>query len=116
MQIGRLRKRVQILEAQAVMGAFGGETIEYVPVTTVWGGFAPLEMGSGEREHSSQQVGVSQVRVTLRYPGRSPNSLLNSKHRLLMNGRYFEIVDIYNIDERNRELTVSCREVSLPDA
>jgi head-tail adaptor len=108
MRVGRLRKRVAVQANTPAVGQFGGETAVWAIVANVWGAFAPQSHGSGEQDRAQQQVDVSRTLVTLRYP--LPVTLTTA-NRLVMNGRTFAIDNIMNIDERNRELTVACKEV-----
>ena len=104
-----MRKRVQIQAPTPVTSDFGGETEAWTTIATVWGAFAPQSPGSGESERAEQQVNVSRTVVTLRWASSVP---LTTKYRLIMNGRTFGVDNIVNVDERNRELTVVCKEVT----
>lgn len=103
MKIGKLRHRVtieQVTEAQDTDGS----------VIETWSAFAigqaSIEPISG-REYFAAQSTQADVthRVSLRYlPGITP------KMRVTFGSRVFDILSVINVDERNRELQLMCRE------
>lgn len=107
MQAGRLRHRVTIQNAVEARNAYGEAIKTWSTVATVYASVEPIR---GREMFDAEQV-QSEVthRVRLRYrPG------LTSQMRLLFNGRMFEIQTVINVNERNREVQLMCKET--PDA
>jgi SPP1 family predicted phage head-tail adaptor len=61
--------------------------------------------GGSERSGAGAMIAQATHTVNLRYyPG------IMAKMRVHFQGRFFDILNVNNIDERNRELELSCRE------
>ncbi|HXH37555.1 MAG TPA: phage head closure protein [Thermoanaerobaculia bacterium] len=103
--IGNLRHRV-IIEALDLVNqnSRGEPTQSATTVATVWAEIKPL-IG---RELFTAQQRAAQVThgVRMRYPG----TPVTPEMRLNFNGRYFDILSVLNIDERNRELQILAKE------
>lgn len=103
MKIGKLRNRItieQVVETQDLDGS----------VLESWSFFvnaqASIEPISG-REYFAAQSTQAEVthRITMRYlAGITP------KMRIVYGTRIFEILSVINVQERNRELQLMCRE------
>lgn len=107
MQAGRLRHRVIIQSAVEARNAYGEAIKTWSTVATVYASVEPIR---GREMFDAEQV-QSEVthRVRLRYrPG------LTSQMRLLFNARTFEVQTVINVNERNREVQLMCKET--PDA
>jgi len=100
---GRLRHRVEIQNPTATPDAQGGQTLAYATVERAWAAIEPV--GARDRWATAQmQVWVTH-NVTLRY---TPTVTMAS--RLLHGARVLNIVQLTNVDERNRELRLLCAE------
>jgi SPP1 family predicted phage head-tail adaptor len=106
MQIGKLRHKIEI-QAKADPGAPDayGEVVEgWTTMLTVWGAINPA---SGKELYVAEQAQaeVSHV-VTLRYC-----DCLTPRHRLKFGSRIFNVNFVRNMDERNTQQEVYCKEV-----
>ena len=105
MQAGKLRHRVIIQYMTETPDAYGEPIRSWATLTTVWASIAPV--GGREAARADMVSADSTHTVTMRYyPGLSPT------HRFLWGTRVFEIVNIRNTAEVNRELICECREAA----
>ena len=107
MRAGELRHRVTI-QRQLVPGKddLNADIIEWADIATVWAAVEPL---TGREYFAAQQVNAEiTVRVRIRYLAG-----VNSSMRVKFGARYFYIeAPPININERNRELVLMCKEAS----
>ena len=103
MRAGRLRHRLTIKNPEASRSASGQSTLSYEHAETVWGGVEPLSVK--ERVAGEQRGAMATHRIVLRY-----TALLTHRSQILFGDREFEVAEILNRDERNRELNVLCTE------
>jgi SPP1 family predicted phage head-tail adaptor len=73
------------------------------PGETVWGGVEPLSVK--ERMAGDQTAAKGTHRLVMRY-----TSELTQSSQIGFGSRTFEVAEILNRDERNRELSVLCTE------
>ena len=100
---GRLRHRVQIQEASETRDAYGGVTTTWTTVGTVYAAIVPMhQVGQGRERLEADRI-QSEVthRITTRFRGD-----VTPKHRILFEGRVFELERVANVDERDRELSI----------
>ena len=105
MQIGKHRHKIEI-QAKAEPGTANayGETIEeWLTVLKVWASINPAN-GKQLYVAEQQQAEVSHV-VSMRYC-----DCLTPRHRLKFGDRIFTVNFVRNVDERNIELEVYCKE------
>ena len=103
---GDLRHRVTIQRLETTKDSLGGAVETWVDFKTCWAKVQPVS-GREYWEAKKANAEVS-IRVTMRYtPGILPNM------RLFHAGRFLEIVVVRNIDERNRETVLLCKELAL---
>lgn len=104
MKIGELRHRL-LFQTITETKDSGGGTIE-TPVTlaTVWGSVAPMT----GRELTNAQMRNSEIthKIIIRYL-----STVNAKGQVTFGTRVFQIFEVLNIDERNREMHIGAKEV-----
>ncbi len=102
MKAGNLIHRVT-LQRETVTNTNGEESSSWTDIGTYWAFVKPI---SGGETISFQQVRADrQSQVTMRYVGE-----INAGDRLLFKSRTLEIVAPINVDEKNVELTVLCKE------
>ena len=103
MRAGELRHRVTIQQKSVTRNTFGEEVVTWQDVATVWAAIEPLR---GREFFESQQVNAEvTTRIRIRYrPGITPTM------RVVFGNRVFDIQAVINVDERNRELHLMCRE------
>ena len=103
MRAGRLRHRLQLYSKEYTQNSYGEAITTITLQGTVWGAIEPL---SGKEYFAQQQVQAeAEVRIVLRfYSGIDESWVI--KH----DGKYYDIVDVLNHEERDRMLTVMCRQ------
>lgn len=106
MQAGKLRHRVTLQEQAAGSPQqlpTGEPDVAWVNVATVWAEVRPL--GVRERFLSAQTQPEQTHLVRIRY-----RAGVNAAMRVLFGTRKFDILGVINVDERNAELRLQCRE------
>lgn len=104
MRAGQLRHRVTIQQRTDADDGAGGLTITWTPLTVLWASVAPQ---TGRETIAARQVTPAMTHlVRLRY-----YAGLTTKHRVVLDGRALDILAIQNVEERNRELVLSCQEL-----
>lgn len=107
MQAGRLRHRIQIKTPVEARNSYGERIVTWSTLATVWASVEPLR-GREFLDAEQVQAEISH-RVRMRYyPGILPN------YRVVFGGRVLEIQAVINVNERNREMQLMCKE--MPDA
>ena len=103
MKIGTLRHRIKIQAYNASRDSFGSEVPEWVDVTTVWASMTPV---SGKEYMASSQMRAEvTTKIGIRYQqGVTP------KMRVVCGTRIFDIISVLNLEERNIELQLLCKE------
>jgi SPP1 family predicted phage head-tail adaptor len=102
-KIGKLRHRITVEETTETQEADGSVIENWSAFATAQGSIEPI---SG-REYFAAQTTQAEVthRISLRYlTGVTP------KMRVKYGSRIFDILSVINVDERNRELQLMCRE------
>lgn len=105
MNIGALRHRLTFKSTNTTADSFG-EVSESptTTVATVWGSINPL---SGRELLQAQQVQAEVThRVRIRY-----RSGLDPSMQIVFGTRTFDIVSIINLEERDREIEILCKEL-----
>jgi SPP1 family predicted phage head-tail adaptor len=103
MRAGRLRHRLTLQSKTTTQNAYGEAVVSWVNQGTVWGAIEPL---SGRELYAQQQIQPeTKVRVVMRY-----HSTIDESWRIVSGGKYYDIDTIINADERNRMLTIMCRQ------
>jgi len=104
MRAGKLRHRIEIQKVTESTDSVSGEvTREWTTIETVWGSIRPMR--GTERFEASQVSPQATHKVNLRYDSR-----ITSAHRLRFNSRIFGIEFPLNVNERNIELELLCKE------
>ena len=103
--IGEKPHRVAIQRATEAQGATGEITKTWATLATVWAAVEPL---SGREFFQAQQVQAEvSHKVTMRhYTGVT----ISPKDRLTFGSRTFRIEAVLNLEERNIETVILCRE------
>lgn len=104
MQAGRLDQRITIKQKVATQDTFGGETVTWSDVCTVWAQVQPI---TGREYLQGKQLQEEQtVRIRIRHrTGIAPAM------RAHLGSRVFDILDVQNIDTANKETALMCREL-----
>jgi len=103
MRIGTLRHKVEIQALTVTEDAIGNQVEEWTKVADVWAAVEPLQ---GDEKLAAAYIQAETThKVTIRYlAGITP------ANRLLFDGRTLEIESVRNLEERNRELVLMCKE------
>ena len=104
MRIGSQRNKIIIESAALSKDNFGAITRTYSTFATWWASISPIT----GREYVSD--GKVNSEVTTRMRGRWISGILPAM-RAKFGTRIFSIVAVINIDERNREIELLCKEV-----
>lgn len=103
MRAGELRHRIILQEPVHTRNTFNEMVTTYSDVATVW---ASIEWGSGRRYEAASQLN-SEVQGIIRIRYRSD---VRPEWRLQYGSRYFQILSMANIRERDEELHLNCKE------
>jgi len=105
MNSGDLRHRVELQQRVKSRNAVGEETYTWFTYATVWAAVEPL---TGRELYEAQQISAEvTVRVRVRYL-----KSMSTEHRVLFDSRGFNVNFVQNLEERNRELVLLCKEAA----
>lgn len=103
MRAGRLRHRLVLQSRQDTRDAYGASIPGWLTETTVWGSIEPL---SGREWLAQQQIQSEvAVRIVIRY-----NGSIDTSWRVKNDGLYYDIENVINENNRDRMLTLMCRQ------
>jgi SPP1 family predicted phage head-tail adaptor len=105
MQAGLLRHPITFQRATPGEDAAHAPTNTWVTYLNTFAAVSPT--GTNESQADGGVVGVQSLVLRARY---DPDEPIYVRDRALFNGRVLEIEQVTNIDERNRELVIVCRE------
>lgn len=105
MNAGTLRHRVTIQRKTVTRDSYGGETVTWTDVATVWAMVKPI--GGREYYGAGQTLAESTYTVTMRY-----RADVIPAWRLEYGTRVFDVQAVVP-DEKNSMLTIGCREVTV---
>lgn len=104
MDIGKLNRRVEILQFFKDRDEFGGEVGEWKSVAKVWAAILPV---SGTEQMFAQQVTAeSVVKITIRYL-----PWLNVMHRIKYGNKLYEIVGSLDNETAHKATIINCKEM-----
>lgn len=108
MDAGNLRKRITFQQRTTTVDSYGQQTTTWTDLITVWASIEALSA----RELLAAQAVQSEVshKITVRYRAEFANPVAVAAMRITYNGRLFNIQGATNIDERNREIDLTCAE------
>ena len=100
-----MRHRITIQQQTVTRDSYGGETVTWSTFAVVYAAVEPIK---GQEFFESAKVNAeTSHRIRIRhYPGIAP------KMQVSWDSRIFRIEAVLNIDERDRELHLICREVA----
>lgn len=103
MEIGKLNRRVEILQFHKDRDEFGGEVGEWKAVKKVWASINPV---SGSEFLQAQQVSAETVtRITMRYL-----PWLTVLHRIRYGEKLYEIIGEIDADTAHTTTIINCKE------
>lgn len=104
MRAGRLRHRVTIQSKTVTQNSYGEEVITWTDVDTVWASIEPLR---GREFEELRRAGADlTTRIVMRY-----QAGIVPEMRATEGGHTYDILSVVNVEERDRELHLMCREV-----
>ena len=104
MDIGRLNRRIEILEFHKHRDAFGGEIGEWKTVAKAWATIVPV---SGSEQMFAQQVTADKVvRITIRFC-----DWLTVLHRIRYGNKLYEIVGELDNETAHTATIISAKEL-----
>ncbi len=104
MDIGKLNRRVEILQFFKDRDEYGGEVGEWKSVEKVWAAIAPV---SGTEQIFAQQVTAETVvKITIRYL-----PWINVMHRIRYGEKLFEIIGAMDADTAHTKTILNCKEM-----
>ncbi len=107
MRIGEKRHKISIQSPATTPDAAGQETVTYTEVEAPFAYIGPLR---GRERFTAQQVRSDlAARVVVRYS--SNYSSIGPDWRIVYGSRTFDVLEVINRDERDRELEILVREV-----
>lgn len=99
-----LRHRVEIQKLVIYEDEIGEQITEWETIAEVWASISPLR---GKEYWAAAQVQSETTHeVIMRYPGVE----ITPAHQLVFKGRTLNIQSVINVEERNRELQLLCKE------
>lgn len=104
MRAGELRHRLELQTSADSQDAGGGLIEVWTTEATVWGSVSPLR---GAEKVNAQLINSEITHsIKIRYrPG------VNAQGRILFGSRAFQLFEVLNLDERNREIQIGAMEV-----
>lgn len=103
MRAGDLRRRISIQRRNTTQDTFGQAIPTWMDVVVCWAGIEPL---AGRELVTAQAVNAEIThQVVIRY-----RTGITPAMRVLYGTRFFNILSILNVDERNRQLTLGASE------
>lgn len=104
MDIGRLNRRIDILEFKKERDEYGGEVGQWIKVRTIWAHIAPV---SGTEYFKAQQVDAQNITtITIRY--RTDITVLN---RVKYLDKTYEIIGVSDIHSDHKTIVLNCKEI-----
>lgn len=106
MEAGKLRHRVTIQKRSRAQDPSGEESDVFTAIAEVWASVEPL---TGREQFTAQQI-LSEVthRIRMRY---IPGITVSARDRIVYGTRLFDIQFPANLEERNKELEITAKEV-----
>jgi SPP1 family predicted phage head-tail adaptor len=104
MRTGVLRHYIEIQAPEVVIDDLGYQEVVWTAAAHAWANIEPLK-GDEYFAAASTQAQVSH-KVTMRPPGIE----VTSANRIVFGSRTLEIESVLNLEERNRELQLMCKE------
>jgi len=102
---GRLRHRVTLQSKSVTRDAYGGETVTWVDIATVWAECLPL---SG-REYLAARAEVAETLIKIRIRWRAD---VSTTCRAVWEGRNYDIEAALDSGGRHEELMLMCKAVA----
>ena len=103
MRAGKLRRSITIQQPTNATDAIGGLTQSW---STFASAYAEISPNNGREAIQAQQINAQQpIQIRMRYV-----SGVLPKMRVLYGSRIFEIISVANLNEKDREIELTCLE------
>lgn len=106
MRAGELRHRIAFQSKTRSKGTRGGPSESWATIITLWGAIMPLK--GDEIINADMRNSEITHKIKIRY-----TSSVDAKGRALFGSRIFQLYEVLNIDERNREMQIGAKEILL---
>jgi SPP1 family predicted phage head-tail adaptor len=106
MRSGALNKQIVIETLGTTQSTASGEILKSWSTTTetVWADFERID--GGEQYMGEERQLVENARFRVRY-----SSTITQTNRISYNSKYWEIMDVENVGDRNKELIITARSI-----
>ncbi len=104
MRTGALRHKIEIQAFIITEDELGNQTEEWAKVAEAWAAVEPV---SGKEYWAAA---AAQAEATIKVTMRAPGVEVGPSNRIIFDGRTLEVESVINVEERNRELVLMCRE------
>ena len=108
LRAGQLTRRLKIQSRSATQDTFGGPSLVWTDVATVWAEIQPLT--GRELEGAQRMASEVSHQITVRYQAIFADPKVVAGYRAIYKGRVFNIHASLNEDERNTVLTLLASE------
>lgn len=103
MRSGQRSHYITIQQSTSAPDGYGGQVKTWVDYLSVWAAIRPLN----GKELIAASATQNETTHTITFPYITG---VTAAHRITYNGRYFNILNVINVEERNRELQCLCSE------
>lgn len=104
MRAGKLRHSITIQQQSTTQDSYGQQVETWTNVATVWASVEPLR--GKEYFESKQEKAEVTTKITMRY-----RDGILPKMRVVFGSKTYDIQDVINLEERDRELHLMCLEL-----
>lgn len=105
MRAGTLRHRITIQQPSASQDTYGEEIITWSTWATVWAAVEPMRADERYTANDAQLLAEADTRIRIRYrPG------VTHQMRVSFESRLFDIQGVINLETRDREIHLLCKE------
>ena len=106
--VGRFRQRVTLQDLVETVDTYGQPVQSWVDLATFWAEVRPLR--GSELLNVKQSWATASHFVNFRYMGSMVRPNPRQRFKLTKDGRILNILNINNVEERNRAYEVTCEE------
>jgi len=103
MRAGLLNKRISIQERVETQDSFGEAKPTWTEVLSTFASIYPVR--GTERYMSMEKHATATHEINIRF-----TELISPKHRIVYQGRAFDVVSVLNLGERNKQLKIIAKE------
>lgn len=105
MRAGLLRHRITLQNRTTTPDGYGGQTVTWTDLATVWASVMPLRSREYWQAQQIKSTTTHEIEI------RNPHVTIGPEDRILFGTRNFTIDGIRNAEERNIKTVILCSEV-----